>query len=306
MSGRRVAVTSGIPATTAAKKLVTTKAIKGGVSKNTPRTTLAGRTKKITTVEKNPVKGTSETSLIPKKGIPATTSVIVATEKEEEIEEEEKEEIKLLDEEEEAVVNEEEKKEEEIEKEEGQQEDEAIVVIEQEVQEPELVSDHPQQEQQQLEEEIVEHQEKEEEEEEHHINVLTQHPVSHPSTTSSSADEHDAEVAAATSNKNTTSVRTTAYVLQNSGRSSSFSPNSVSSLPRPETPEVDQLRLRFETIIQTANPPEQFMPRRPSSKMSQEYIAARIKDMKPKKPVGTKVTSMVDLFMDENLNKWEF
>ncbi|CAO3632696.1 unnamed protein product [Mucor hiemalis] len=147
-----------------------------------------------------------------------------------------------------------------------------------------------------------------------HTNVLTQQPVSHPSTCSSSADEHDAEVAATISNtnKNTNTVKVAANFFQNSagGRSSSFSPNSVSSLPRPETPEVDQLRQRFETLIQTSAPntPHDHIPnsRRPSSKMSSEYIISRIKEMKPKDPVGSKVKSMVELFMDENLNKWEF
>lgn len=148
-----------------------------------------------------------------------------------------------------------------------------------------------------------------EDEEESH--VLTQQPVSHPSTCSS-ADEHDAEVAAATSHQNTDAqhVKIAASIFQNSSRrSSSFSPNSVSSLPRPETPEVDQLRLRFENIIQTSSPnltnELQAFPRRPSSKMSPEFIS-RIKEMKPKGPVGSKVKSMVELFMDENLNKWEF
>lgn len=146
-----------------------------------------------------------------------------------------------------------------------------------------------------------------EETEECHI-ILAQQPVSHPSTTSS-ADEHDAEVAAAINNEHHNNVKMAANLFQNSGRSSSFSPSSVSSLPRPETPEVDQLRLRFETIIQTSGPtsPNEFQPfpRRPSSKMSPEFIS-RIKEMKPKGPVGSKVKSMVELFMDENLNKWEF
>lgn len=140
--------------------------------------------------------------------------------------------------------------------------------------------------------------------------ILGQQPVSHPSTCSS-ADEHDAEVAATINNQNDNhnNVKIAANLFQNSGRSSSFSPNSVSSLPRPETPEVDQLRLRFETIIQTSAPTIanefQPFPRRPSSKMSPEFIS-RIKEMKPKGPVGSKVKSMVELFMDENLNKWEF
>jgi hypothetical protein len=126
-------------------------------------------------------------------------------------------------------------------------------------------------------------------------------PVSHPSTCSSAAtDEHDAEVAAATQKRPVAD----SFTFTNSGRSS-FSPNSVASLPRPQTPEVDQLRLKFETIIQTTTPVEPQMMRRPSSKMSSEFIS-RIKEMKPRGPAGARVKSMVELFMDENLNKWEF
>ncbi|EPB89112.1 hypothetical protein HMPREF1544_04104 [Mucor circinelloides 1006PhL] len=148
--------------------------------------------------------------------------------------------------------------------------------------------------------------------------IQEQQIVSYPSTCSSAAtDEHDAEVAATTSKKDSliaaSSTQTTAVnnssvpLLCNSGRSS-FSPNSVASLPRPETPEVDQLRLRFETIIQTSAPvgTQEVVPRRPSSKLSQHELASRIKEMKPRGPVGSRVKSMVELFMDENLNKWEF
>ncbi|KAG1111526.1 hypothetical protein G6F42_015002 [Rhizopus arrhizus] len=148
--------------------------------------------------------------------------------------------------------------------------------------------------------------------------IHEQQIVSFPSTCSSAAtDEHDAEVAATTSKKDSliaaSSTQTTAVnnssvpLLCNSGRSS-FSPNSVASLPRPETPEVDQLRLRFETIIQTSAPvgTQEVVPRRPSSKLSQHELASRIKEMKPRGPVGSRVKSMVELFMDENLNKWEF
>lgn len=149
--------------------------------------------------------------------------------------------------------------------------------------------------------------------------IQEQQIVSYPSTCSSAAtDEHDAEVAATTSKKDTTSIasstQTTAInnssvpLLCNSGRSS-FSPTSIASLPRPETPEVDQLRLRFETIIQTSAPvgqAQEIAPRRPSSKLSQHEFASRIKEMKPRGPVGSRVKSMVELFMDENLNKWEF
>ncbi|KAL9557765.1 hypothetical protein MBANPS3_001235 [Mucor bainieri] len=149
--------------------------------------------------------------------------------------------------------------------------------------------------------------------------IQEQQIVSYPSTCSSAAtDEHDAEVAATTSKKDVSiasSTQTTAInnnssvpLLCNSGRSS-FSPTSIASLPRPETPEVDQLRLRFETIIQTSAPlgnAQDVTPRRPSSKLSQHEFASRIKEMKPRGPVGSRVKSMVELFMDENLNKWEF
>ncbi|CEP11127.1 hypothetical protein [Parasitella parasitica] len=151
--------------------------------------------------------------------------------------------------------------------------------------------------------------------------IQEQQIISYPSTCSSAAtDEHDAEVAAATSKKDTvlaashttTTTPTSLPLLCNSGRSS-FSPSSFTSLPRPETPEVDQLRLRFETIIQTSAPSSastganDFIPKRPSfSKISQQEIASRIKEMKPRGPVGARVKSMVELFMDENLNKWEF
>lgn len=121
--------------------------------------------------------------------------------------------------------------------------------------------------------------------------------VSHLSTCSSAAtDEHDAEVAATTSKKELIMENTP--VLTQSGRSS-FSP--TASLPRPETPEVDQLRLKFETL--SAQPNKE--PARKKSAISPEFIA-RIKDMKPRGPVGSRVKSMVELFMDENLNKWEF
>ncbi|KAK4519795.1 uncharacterized protein ATC70_010037 [Mucor velutinosus] len=148
--------------------------------------------------------------------------------------------------------------------------------------------------------------------------IQEQHIVSYPSTCSSAAtDEHDAEVAATTSKKDmmiasstqTSAINTSSVpLLCNSGRSS-FSPTSIASLPRPETPEVDQLRLRFETIIQTSTPvgnTQDVVARRPSSKLSQYELASRIKEMKPRGPVGSRVKSMVELFMDENLNKWEF
>lgn len=118
---------------------------------------------------------------------------------------------------------------------------------------------------------------------------IIEHSISHVSSGSSATtDEHDAEVAAAvmTSRK---SSGTPSYF----DRAQRFSP------PRPETPEVDQLRQRFETIIQTPT------TKTPSAKISPEFVA-RIKEMKPKGPAGSRVKSMVELFMDENLNKWEF
>ncbi|KAI8390086.1 hypothetical protein BD560DRAFT_442660 [Blakeslea trispora] len=147
-----------------------------------------------------------------------------------------------------------------------------------------------------------------------------QYPISHISTGSSvaTADEHDAEVAATTTKAIHQQQTHTEQELPQqqhhdhqlsssvqSGRSS-FSPNSVISLPRPETPEVDQLRLRFENIIQTSTPTTIDMVRRRSSPKIAPEIAHRIKDMKPRGPVGSRVKSMVELFMDENLNKWEF
>ncbi|KAI8366396.1 hypothetical protein EDC96DRAFT_508866 [Choanephora cucurbitarum] len=136
--------------------------------------------------------------------------------------------------------------------------------------------------------------------------VNPQHSISHVSTGSSvaTADEHDAEVAATTIRARVQQKQQELPHIQ-SGRSS-FSPNSVVSLPRPETPEVDQLRLRFENIIQTSTPSTVDMVRRRSSPKIAPEIAYRIKDMKPRGPVGSRVKSMVELFMDENLNKWEF
>ncbi|KAG0741453.1 hypothetical protein G6F62_005977 [Rhizopus arrhizus] len=127
-------------------------------------------------------------------------------------------------------------------------------------------------------------------------------PVSQLSTCSSTLfDEHDAEVAA-----------TTTRLLVNhenqiepcsSVRSSSLSPNSVTSLPRPETPEISEIRSKFEQNIQISHH-EKISPR-PTSKVSNELVS-RIKEMKPRDPAGSKVKSMVEFFMDENLNKWEF
>jgi hypothetical protein len=117
---------------------------------------------------------------------------------------------------------------------------------------------------------------------------IIEHSISHVSSGSSATtDEHDAEVAAAVTSRK--SSGTPSYF----DRAQRFSP------PRPETPEVDQLRQRFETIIQTPT------TKTPSAKISPEFVA-RIKEMKPKGPAGSRVKSMVELFMDENLNKWEF
>lgn len=283
---------------TTTKKLSTT--AKGGVSKNTPPTSvITGRTRKPSKLtEKRPLslakpkpvqKPVQEDEAIVVESItqPEPAEAVEAIEAIEAVEA-----VELVEAVEPTPV--------EI-KEEVEQ---VQPVAEEEIQ-VETITDEKE-----IEAEIEEHSiaKEEEVEEECHI-ILAQQPVSHPST-SSSADEHDAEVAAAINNEHQNHVKMAANLFQNSGRSSSFSPNSVSSLPRPETPEVDQLRLRFETIIQTSSPNTptsefQPFPRRPSSKMSPEFIS-RIKDMKPKGPVGTKVKSMVELFMDENLNKWEF
>ncbi|GAA5810027.1 hypothetical protein MFLAVUS_003443 [Mucor flavus] len=297
LNGRRGSLVTATATATATTKLTTT--TKGGVSKNTPPTSIiTGRTRKYSKItEKKPVLNTT-TATKPKSEKP------VVVEKEEQVKEvnnENKSDEPVAVVEAEAAKEEEDEaivvKEEKVEVvEEDEDEDEAIVVdaFDEEPQEIKVEQD-----------EVI----PTEDEEESH--VLTQQPVSHPSTCSS-ADEHDAEVAAATSHQNTDAqhVKIAASIFQNSSRrSSSFSPNSVSSLPRPETPEVDQLRLRFENIIQTSSPnltnELQAFPRRPSSKMSPEFIS-RIKEMKPKGPVGSKVKSMVELFMDENLNKWEF
>ncbi|KAL0095038.1 hypothetical protein F4703DRAFT_1051706 [Phycomyces blakesleeanus] len=105
--------------------------------------------------------------------------------------------------------------------------------------------------------------------------------------------EHDAEVAAATSAAIPTLERP-------SSARASFSPNSVASLPRPETPEVDQLRQRFETLAYSPT-----FEKRKTPTISPE-IASRLKDLRPRGPTGTRVKTMVSFFMDENLHKWEF
>lgn len=291
-SRRRSLVTATANIDSTAKKLSTT--AKGGVSKNTPPPSMiTGRTRKYSKLtEKRPVSATI-------KSMTETPAVDIKKE-------ETKEDVLTI-----VPVAEENNSSQseapEVEKEETKEqalEDEAIAIVDQgiEIKKEPAKSD----------DDIGTN---EKDDITIHNNILTQQPVSHPSTCSSSADEHDAEVAATISNtnKNTNTVKVAANFFQNNGsggRSSSFSPNSVSSLPRPETPEVDQLRQRFETLIQTSAPntPHDHIPnsRRPSSKMSSEYIISRIKEMKPKDPVGSKVKSMVELFMDENLNKWEF
>ncbi|KAI8138568.1 hypothetical protein BJV82DRAFT_673510 [Fennellomyces sp. T-0311] len=105
--------------------------------------------------------------------------------------------------------------------------------------------------------------------------------------------EHDAEVAATTNH--TSNIPTEHSMLR-----TSLSPNSVSSLPRPETPEVEQLRQRFESLAQVGNTTaSQRTGRSPETPIS-------VKDAKPKSPGGARVKSMVNFFMDENLHKWEF
>lgn len=147
----------------------------------------------------------------------------------------------------------------------------------------------------------------------------------YPSTTTNGTreeneSEHDAEVAATTRLANvasSASVATTATTMTNTtmttdDRSStspsilrtSLSPNSISSLPRPETPEVDHLRQRFESIAQITSPTNKPYSARPSTTSPDNPL--KVKDMKPKSPSGARVKSMVDFFMDENLHKWEF
>ncbi|KAI9473825.1 MAG: hypothetical protein EXX96DRAFT_319983 [Benjaminiella poitrasii] len=130
-------------------------------------------------------------------------------------------------------------------------------------------------------------------------------------TTATIIDEHDAEVAATigksvTNHSDELAMPPLLATTQTSSRSSSsFSP----TLARPETPEVvvDQLRLRFESILSASAPQTPL----PSSKINRKSVispefASRVKEMKPRNPVGTRVKNMVDFFMDENLHKWEF
>ncbi|KAI9274680.1 hypothetical protein BDA99DRAFT_498225 [Phascolomyces articulosus] len=116
--------------------------------------------------------------------------------------------------------------------------------------------------------------------------------------------EHDAEVAAATNH--TSNIPTT--VTDQSILRSSLSPNSVTSLPRPETPEVDQLRQRFESFAQVgaSNSANQNQQQQQHRKSLSPETALKIKDTRPKTPGGKHVKNMVNFFMDENLHKWEF
>ncbi|KAI8984645.1 hypothetical protein BDF20DRAFT_834137 [Mycotypha africana] len=165
-----------------------------------------------------------------------------------------------------------------------------------------------------------------------------QQPVSYNSTCSTSlaafTDDVDADI------KDTTSrlsllvdlppllSSSTATTTPTSARSC-FSPILIASLPHNSqndcAAEVEKLRIRFETIIQLnslqtanltpraalldpgnnacgiANDHYQKQRKRRSSNFSSEF-ASRIKDMKPRGPVGSRVKSMVEFFMDESLN----
>lgn len=125
--------------------------------------------------------------------------------------------------------------------------------------------------------------------------VLVDHqePVveSHPSTGSSVfSDENDAEVAAATSSIITTDHDLERYSIKS--RNSSLSPSSVAS-SRPQTPEVHELLNKFEQFIQIGQ-----QDKSKPNKLSNE--------IRTKPPTGSRVKNMVEFFMDENLNKWEF
>lgn len=147
------------------------------------------------------------------------------------------------------------------------------------------------------------------------INTLTSSSTSCSQHTRDS--DHDAEVAAATSSSatqlmmnpninNVTRVDSPSDLMDRR-RSSSFSPASVaSSLTRPETPEIDNLRLRFESLAKSPTGQSTTgAPIKRNSSITPE-IASRIKDLKPKDPAGSRVKSMVEFFMDEKLHKWEF
>ncbi|CAO3635772.1 unnamed protein product [Cunninghamella blakesleeana] len=83
--------------------------------------------------------------------------------------------------------------------------------------------------------------------------------------------------------------------------------SAASTLPRPETPEVDNIRQKFESMSQLNNNNNNTTPIMTTKRNSiNPEVASRIKDMKPRDPVGNRVKSMVEFFMDENLHKWEF
>ncbi|CAO3610773.1 unnamed protein product [Cunninghamella echinulata] len=165
-----------------------------------------------------------------------------------------------------------------------------------------------------------------------------------------SESDHDAEVAAATSqfmdnnnnnssSNNNTSITTTTTTTNTpshitttgfnstniksntvesptgiidrrlSNSSYSITSSAASTLPRPETPEVDNLRQRFESMSQLSAATNATAPPIVTTKRNSSInpeVASRIKDLKPRDPVGSRVKSMVEFFMDENLHKWEF
>ncbi|KAI8993241.1 hypothetical protein BDB01DRAFT_893945 [Pilobolus umbonatus] len=297
--GRRASIMNnhaGIP-----KKLTST--AKGGVTKNTPPVSaITGRTRKYSRLtEKRPTK-TEDSQQSEKSGLKLKRSSDTIKVKEEEVEKTVVEEVEeTVIEDAPVIVEEAEEITNKLEMEQEVERDAVSPVIdtetpaEEETAEEETVEETPIETPVEKAEVITQEPEVMQDE------IITQ-PVSHHSTCSSTAtDEHDAEVAATTAS--VIKERSSSFIerLSPSGRKS-FSPNSVASLPRPETPEVDQLRLRFENIIQT---PDSKAPIQRSSKIPPEFYT-RIKDMKPRGPVGSRVKSMVELFMDENLNKWEF
>ncbi|KAI8337658.1 hypothetical protein BC941DRAFT_452486 [Chlamydoabsidia padenii] len=91
---------------------------------------------------------------------------------------------------------------------------------------------------------------------------------------------------------------------------SSLDPMDSSTMTRSKSPQVGNLKQRFEYLAKTQSLTT-FTPRtnvaliKRNSSFTPE-IAYCIKDLKPKNPAGSRVKSMVDFFMDENLHKWEF
>lgn len=136
------------------------------------------------------------------------------------------------------------------------------------------------------------------EEEDHNEKTTDIDPVplvSHPSTCSSATtDEHDAEVARLTSSKK--------YSIDSSSTHSGYSPLPTTIASRPETPEVNFLRSKFEQLSSGNKEDEHHQQQRKKS----ADASRNIKEWKPRGPVGSKVRSMVDMFMDENFNRWEF